>query len=251
MFSGISVPMVAIGVMVIWMRRGFLQAIRILAPLAGVYGIWFLTYGRHFTLPGTPLRPSQLLGRIPSYVYRGVASSSSRFVGNRAAGIVLLAVVAAWIIWRRRRARGSQAPIFAGVIGVVITFVIIATGRAQLSAIEVTAPRYAYCALAMLLPALAVAVSDLVRRVAIGSVLVAVVIVLLLGVHNVRLLRSDARLTEQRSQQVCGQLLAAVDIASHESVFVDYAPDPRFDPKLKLSTLMELRRRGQLATTCP
>jgi hypothetical protein len=118
-------------------------------------------------------------------------------VESMVAGGVALAVLAAWWAFHPRLALGRGAPAAAGMAGAVAFYLMTATGRVSLGIDASTSGRYVYIAAALLLPAVAVALSSAVPRVAPwNAVATAAVLALcaVVGAHNIDLMRERASL---------------------------------------------------------
>jgi hypothetical protein len=180
MCSGVGVTMTFVVGLAVLMRRGWRAAALNTAPLAAVYLVWYVAYGRD------------------SYAGRhGTISSVSRFVatgyrnafghigqvpgiGVALAVVLVLGLAVAWtrIPFDTLRRRAS-APA-ALLVGSAVFLAISGYGRSILGSGFARESRYVHLVAAMTLPALAVGADALVRRW--RFVFPAVVALLLIGV---------------------------------------------------------------------
>ncbi len=182
--SGVAVTMTVIVGLAAAIRRGPRIALFHVLPLAAVYLVWFVStardsyttnagFGEVARFIGTDLRATfDALGQLPG-------------LGALLGAALVFGLAVAWRPLRGRELRRRIAAPAALLIGGVVFLAIVAIGRATQPTTVFRQPpapsRYLYIVAALVLPALAVAVDALGRRLGrAGSI--AAVIVLLLGV---------------------------------------------------------------------
>jgi hypothetical protein len=166
--SGVAVTMVAIVVLSVLLRRGWRPALLHGAPLAVLFGVWYLAYGHEGVADDS--RPD--LGELVRFVGRELLHAA-RSIGDLDVVTILLVAVllvggALWAVDRRAApatdANRSWAP-WALAAGAVLFAVVTGSGRVStLGVAGAEASRYVHLLGAMLLPAVAVAGQAIVRR---------------------------------------------------------------------------------------
>lgn len=165
MCSGVAVTMTIVVALAVVVRRGWRAAAFHAAPLAVVYLVWWVPYGR----PATS-EQSYSPGPIVRFVAIGVGNGFGKLgqlPGVGAALGVLLVVGLGFAWWRmpitelRRRAAAPSALLVGAFVFLTISAVGRAAGRGPESA---RASHYAHIVAALALPSIAVAADALARR---------------------------------------------------------------------------------------
>lgn len=143
MFSGIGlVFLVAAGVWLVLTparRRDLLW----LAPVAIALGAWYIAYGHS----GQPPKPVSIAGNVsalPLYVLWGLGASVAGLIGEGGwfgPAVLLLAVTAIALTWRRRRPDAFAIAVAAALVTV---YLLVGLNRAQLGFEQSAAGRYVY-----------------------------------------------------------------------------------------------------------
>lgn len=114
-----------------------------LAPVALALGAWYVAYGH----AGAPPKPVSLAGNIevlPLYVLWGLGGSVAGLIGEGGLFgpmVLLLALVAIGLTWRRRR----PDPFAVGIAAALVAFyVVLGLNRAQIGYEQSGAGRYVY-----------------------------------------------------------------------------------------------------------
>ena len=243
LFSGVTVTMVVVAGLTAFMRRGWRHAALTVAVPAVVYGTWFLLAGQ--TEEAGDRGALDDVFRYPGFIWTGLRGAAEQAVGFPGAGPVVVLGLAAFLLRRGARSSGPAAPAFAGAIGAVVVYVIIAAGRAGLGVQQAEASRYTYIAVALALPALGVALSELVEH-ALGRRAAVFVLLLLVGLHNGGLLRDKSKEEARREQDVKGKVLAAAHLVTTQADILGGHPEPRYSPDLEVKDLRRMVRDGKL-----
>lgn len=243
MFSGIGVPLVTVAGLVALFRRGVKVALLTVLVPAGVYVTWFALVGKA-GYGSDDTDPASLL-RVPGYVWTGLSTSIQRALGLPGSGGVFLLLLAVWLLLRGRLRRTKASPAVAMAIGAAIMFGITAIGRSAGGSEQAGSSRYAYLSLALLLPAVALLLTEVVRRFP-PSRLVVLVLSALLFVHNVDQLHRNAAEEAEREQVIKRKLFAAIEIGDSGSQLLSTVPEPYFDPGVNVFALQRLSRQGKL-----
>jgi len=243
MCSGIGVTMVAVMTVTALLRRGMRDALLTVAVPGLVYAVWLALAGRH----GLNSQPRTLADvyAYPDYIWTGLRSAIEQATGFPGAGPVIVLGLAAWLLRRSGLASGPAAPAFAGAIGALLLFSIIAVGRTSLGVQQSEASRYTYIVIALALPAMGLALDALaggvaVRHGAIGFLLLLVVL------HNLGVLRDQAHRQAGQEQALRTTVLAAAQVASGPGVILNSRPDVVYDPDIVVDDLRRMQRQGSL-----
>jgi hypothetical protein len=250
MCSGIGVSMVVVVVIAVWLRHGFRRALLIGLPLAGIYFIWFVTvghsaYSRHSAFP-----------EFIRFIVLGLAFTFSSLGHSPVVGAALAVLLIAGIVTTVRTSsirdlRTRYAAPVALLVGAVAFVVITGFGRADNSLPSTdtyAASRYLYITVALLLPALAVAASQLVSRWASAWPVVALVLVL--GVPgNVLVLHRTNYLHTLDSYRQFFLSIARLPITSHLPRSLH--PDPYYDNAVTVGWLLAGVQSGRIPPPSP
>lgn len=165
MCSGIGVCMLLLGACVTLLRRGWRASLRAALVPAAVYLGWLAWVA--VVAPGqlstTPAHASQLL-LVPEYVWTGLTNALQGATGLVGLGGVLALGLGYWLLRNRRLARGPSAIAFAAPVAAVVFFAIVGVGRVSLGVAEAGSERYVHVWIVLLLPATALALTQLARR---------------------------------------------------------------------------------------
>jgi hypothetical protein len=244
MCSGLGPIMVAVAGMTALLRCGWRRALLVVVVPAVVYAVWLLTYGTHSTT--SPL-PHGDLALIPDYVVTGVTSAAAGISGLRFVGGLLLLPLAWWLIARAWH-RPDAAPVVALAAGTLLFFVVVGIGRIGLGVAESEQSRYVYITAILLLPATAVALSQLSRR----HVLAAGVVALAIGwggIHNVRTLGLSVQMTTGVRDHAQARIILASHLVGADAVVLPRPPEYGTAPDLTWADLVYLVRHDDLPGT--
>lgn len=162
MFSGVTVTMVAAAGLTVLMRRGLRQAVATVALPGAIYLVWFFLIGDKNI--GAHERRIDDVFKYPQFIWSGLRSAVEQTVGFPGAGTIIVLGLAAFLLRQADRASGPAAPVFACALGALLQVVVIAAGRAGLGFDQPAASRYTYIVMALALPAIGLALSELVGR---------------------------------------------------------------------------------------
>jgi hypothetical protein len=242
MCSGTAVTMVAVVGIAVLIRRGIVPALVQVVPLAVMYLVWWVDYGRE----GAPHHGRPGVRSFVDFVIRGLRTLVESLTEYRLVAVLLVLVVLGGVVigaldrppdWRKRYA----VPI-AMAIGCVLFFSITAIGRAAASVSDASKSRYIHIGLALVLPATAVALDALARR---WHVLLAPLAVLLLvgAPANLGEVKVLTRPPFQGSEEdVLG--LAASDVIA--SVQPDFRPFTRSERSITARWLRDGGASGRI-----
>jgi hypothetical protein len=186
MCSSVALTMlVVVGLAVLW-RRGWVAALLHTVPLVAIYVAWYFGYARQTNRRLVDKRAS--LGELVPFVRRALRTTFDGIGHSHGVGLLLVlifvvGIVVAWLnVGDRLRSRSGAAVALAIGAVLFIASVGLLRASAQLSGgprEHLYISRYVNISAALLLPALAVAVTALARRWRFVTPIV--VVVLLLG----------------------------------------------------------------------
>ena len=243
MCSGIGVVMVAVAAITAFLRRGLRAALLLALVPAVVFTAWYAVYGKSAASP-TPRSIGTLLA-IPEYTAIGLTSALTNFVGIPAMGTIIAVALAAWLLRSGRTAGTSRAIAFAGSCGAIALFVFIGVGRSGFGVEEAAAARYAYIAIGLLLPALALLASWAAAATP-WPTMVTVFVGVVLCMHNLSDLRAAVATERAREGVIRSHVLAAADIVASEEPVLRQQPDPSLNPDITMEALARFREQGWL-----
>jgi hypothetical protein len=245
MTSGVAVTMVALGAAVALARRGWRAFATYAVPCAAVYLVWFALIGHEGRSPTMGARATLLA--LPHYVMAGLANSLSAASGSTDLGPALLMAVVLFAAWRAgREGRSAAAPALLAVAGPLVFFAITAIGRDSFGPREADASRYVYISVALLLPAIGLGVTALVRA-SRGVGAAALAVLALVGVWNVGQLLDVRSALVAVSQQTERQTIAAAQLGAQGPTVPNALPLGNVNaPNITLVVLEQLYRQGAL-----
>jgi hypothetical protein len=242
MSSGVGIAMIVLPAVCVAVREGLRRAAVVVAVPAVVYLTWLLSTGATILhQPGG--ESAQTRGEIPGFVWTGMRSSAAALVGADWLAAAALAALLAWGVWRAWT-RQLPAAVPACACGAVADFLLTAFGRVNGG--DPTTSRYLYVGAALLLPAVALALTDLVRmRLPLTAIAAAGAVVAMFGQSTAVLVARAADLTAQtqRSRQF---ILAAVSLSDDTGALPLSLPDPGLGFLLPEEDALLLRVRGDL-----
>ncbi len=251
MCSGISVSLVAVAGMVALIRRGWQAALRVVSVPAAVYMVWFILIG-HVGFTVTHPTKSELL-QVPQYVWIGLTAAIDNTLGWQGAGAVVILGLAVFLAIQGPAAWRRGAVALAMAAGAVLFFAITGVGRIALGVSESNSSRYAYVAIALLVPAAAWAVNALARRVVGGRPLVLIfAAAVTINGFGVLIDYADGAASQRDTDKF--QLLAAAHLIVSGAPLLandQTQPDPVIAPQLTLGELRSMINDGAVPLDTP
>ncbi len=147
------------------------------------------------------------------------------------------------------RSKGPAAPAFACALGALMLYAIIATGRAGTGIETSGASRYTYLVIALAVPAIGLALADLVDAGGLASAgrrAVVCLLLLFVGVHNAGLLVDKSRVEKRLEQRLKARILAAAQLVNSPAVILGGNPEPQYSPDIVVDDLRRMHRDGKL-----
>jgi hypothetical protein len=173
-FSGTALGFLAAAAILGWIRRGWWRSALLLAPAGAVYLIWQLLYG------GSPasLAPHGLgyLTNVPLFFLGMFGAGYGLFTGILFVGPVLAALLAIWVVRRRRQWTGPRAIAFAALLASAVFALLTALTRSGGELSAAGSQRYVYLVVVAAMPAFALALDEVRMRRPAWNVVVALVI---------------------------------------------------------------------------
>lgn len=260
MCSGVGTTMLALVAFTTWAQQGLRRAVVIASVPALCFLAWYVPVGRAST-------PRFQWRTMPPFVATGLTHAFGAFVGDHATvvGAIVIAGIVLLLALRVGAEPRRTALASIGLIGALAFFVLAGLGRSFLGTTEAKSGRYAYVALALALPAVALALDTVLhgvatlwrsvrrgsgsRSVSIAVAVVAAVAVVPLAITNAVQLRDDTHGQVRGTTHLHNQLDAAATLLrSGESTFPNARPDAKFAPYLSAAQLKRMVDAGWLPT---
>jgi len=189
MCSGTGVTMTIVVGIAALLRRGWKLALADVSVPAVVYLVWYVTWGTEGQRNQSST--ADALRGLPGFVWRGVTDAIGGFFRVDLLGPVVLVLLVAWLVWRAKPRLEPWPLVLACSTGAILGNALTGIRRAGTDG---GASRYAYIVVVLLLPALALALQDVVapfvRRhgrpvaYAAAAVLVAFTVVQVVGLND-------------------------------------------------------------------
>lgn len=238
--SGVGVAMVAVVGMSTLLRRGWRAALAHVMPLAVIYVAWQAA----FPAQRETVRPSAADTMV--LFRRSLVRTISGLGGSLAVGVLLVVLLGIGAVELVRRCgwrglRGPRAPVVAMAVGAAVFAAIVAPGRAALS-LE-PAGRYLHILAVLLVPALALAATEVARdrRWAYPVVLVLLAAGIPSNLASVEPGRKDAFTLGNREQ-----LLVLAEVALTSGAPRDLRLQPGINDGVTVGWLSDGRRGGRI-----
>lgn len=187
--SGTGVTMAMVVGIAAFLRRGWKLALADVSVPALVWGTWYVTWGTEGQRNQSSL--GDAVTGLPGFVWRGMSDAFAGLFRIDILGPIALVALVAWIVWRARPGVEPWPLVIAMSAGALLGNALTGLRRAGTDG---GASRYAYVVIALLLPALALALQDVVGpfvrrhgRVAVYSVagvLVACIVVQVVALND-------------------------------------------------------------------
>jgi hypothetical protein len=250
MCSGIGVSMVAAVAIAVWIRNGLRRALVVALPLAVAYVLWFIAIGH-----GAYSSHSGLSDAV-RFAFRGLAFTFSSLGHSPFVGGALVALLVVGIVLTVRTSGSGELRARYGVpggllAGAVVFMVITGFGRATNSlpsSDTYAASRYLYVVAALLIPAIAVAASQVITRW--WRAWPVVVVVLVLGVPgNIAVMHRNNYLHTLDGYRQFFLSLPRLPVATHLPPSIH--PDPYYDSAVTMGWLLAGVRSGRIPPPSP
>jgi hypothetical protein len=247
MSSGAGVAMVVVPGIVVALRRGVRDGFGVIAPAVVVYALWLALAGSSILdHPGGA--STGLAGGVARFVWDGLAASTATLIGPTVIGAVALVALVGWmgVRWRRK---GVPPAVPACACGAVAMFLLTAVGRANGG--DATLPHYLSTGVALLMPAIALAVTDVLHalRRRGGPALSRVVVyagLCTVVAHSAWVLTGAAAAASNEDQQSRRIMVAAATLSGEAPPLADSYPEPHLGWAVSAADIVALRDRGDL-----
>ncbi|MEQ1873054.1 MAG: hypothetical protein ABL953_04940 [Ilumatobacteraceae bacterium] len=237
MCSGMGIPFVVAAAVVLVIDRSWLRLIRVVAPIAVIFGLWYLIWGSDSS---SGLPPASLKV-VPRFVWTGSTATLEGLTQLRGIGAVILVGCVVVLCLKPPQ----HALVLGCAAGAASMFVLTALGRAGLGQEQATASRYTYIAGALLLPVVVAALRTATATQP-RAWLVAVVFTSWAAVGNAADMSS---FTQARYDVVNGgrrRIEAAASLRDLALIDPNAVPDPTYNPNLTAGALRALVESGKL-----
>ncbi len=245
MCVGAGLALMVVPALVVAMRHGVRRGLATVAVPALAFLGWLELAGGHvLDHPGGASRGE--VGAVARFVWDGLSGSMATLAGATVLGSVALVALAAWVGVRWRQ-RGVPAAIPACAAGAAGLFLLTAVGRVNGG--DATTPRYVWAGAVLLMPGVALALSDMQwwvrRRAAFAPGLLAAGLLALTAHGATQLVGtvSTASAAADHSHQV---LLAAAALSRTGTALADSHPESDQAWAVTLADVVRLRDSGEL-----
>ena len=249
MCSGLGVTMVVVVGISTWLRRGWRFAAGHVLPLAALYAIWWQGEGRpHERSPSATfahVARETAAFAVAGVRYTFVALGHFALLGLVLAAAVVVGLALAWRPGGTSRLRGAGAPVAALLVGALMFLVVSGSGRWFFGADYASQSRYMYVTVALLLPAVGLAIQSIAQRwsYALPVLLAVLLVATAANAHEFAQQSGKAWAVDHRNLL---QALSASPLARR--VPADVVPSPLADPGLTIGWLLQARADGKVAT---
>jgi hypothetical protein len=242
--SGVGLTWLVVVGLFALMSFGARAAAQVVVVPALVYAAWFVPFGRAAAARDTNRVSATTLPAVPEYVWTGLTHALSSWVGIATSGGAL--ALALLIVGLRLASEPRQNALpLAMAVGSVVFFLIGAYGRLGLGPDEAAVPRYAYIAIALLLPLAARALSLVTPSAGVIVPVVSAVILTSTGLDQLVTRARDEADTEQRNRV---KIVAAEHLIQNGDRLVDQFIEPTRNPDLSARALASLMSHGNRFT---
>jgi len=242
-FSSVSQILIGVAALVVWLRRGWRAAVRLVSVPAAIYVVWFVLFARSAVERQSS---AGALLKIPLFIWSGVVATVETSVVFKGTGVLAVVALVVWVVthWDRRGSEAAAA--FALAAGVVVFFTIAGPGRvATFARSGVIEDRYVYFTWAFALPLIGLALTQLSERWRWREA-AAVALGLALVVHGLSGALDQTRNQERREANLKGLVLASARVVTTEPFLDDVLVDADSAPSLTAARLQRFQRRGDL-----
>jgi len=245
MCSTIGDAMVLGAAVLIFARRPKREAVRVFALPVVAYALWFVVVGRLGLTEHSDQFPLASFTGVPDYVWSGLSSALGQAFNLEGAGVAILVGLGAWVVWRG----GSlwhQNPALIGLCAAAVAFYALTALGRDSSTVSPGLSRYAYVAMALLLPVIAKLLSPAGQSHVARWAAVALLSFTALG--NVGQAQSWTSSRVSFTSGLKTDVLAAGKLLGSgvQDVSGPGAAPINFDPNLSASALADLQRSGWL-----
>jgi len=250
MCVGAGVAMMVVPALVVALRHGLMRGLATLAVPVLAYAVWLDLAGGHVLDHPGGASPG-MAGQVVRFVWDGMSGSLAALVGPMVLGSVALVALGVWLGARWRRI-GIPAPVPACAAGAVCVFLLTALGRVNGG--DATLPRYLAAGAALLMPAMALAVTDALHalrrlRIPRPDVAAPAVVTACLGVvvvHSAATLVSAVGTASVAADYSHRALLAAAALSAREPSLPDSYPESDQAWAVTVADVVRLRDQGDL-----
>jgi hypothetical protein len=227
-------------------RRRWRDTLLTPAVPAVAFLVWWAAQGRRAeTGVGTSTEDEW---RLVDWAWTGLTHAAETVVGIPQTGGLLVLALLAWWALHLDQATGRRSLAAASAVGAFAFYLMTGTGRVGIGMESALASRYVYVAAALLLPTVALAVSQAVPETVATTVFVLVVCALV-AFHNLGLLRDETSREMGYERRLRHEVMTAADElrAGGRPEWRDWVL--RFNPNLSPQDLRRIDEYGWLPSS--
>lgn len=243
--SGTSLPLLAVAALIAWQRHGFRRAVALFAGPAVVYAAWFLLQGRLSPPSGRASGVAQLLTAVPQYALSMLTDGFGRAFPVAVLGPILFSAVGIWAVLSYRGASWRHRPAYLLFLAAPLFALFTAYSRVNLGMVTATSSRYLYFAISMVIPLLALGMTELTQRFSlrVGAV---TALVGLLVLYNFGGLVSTINERQVRSDSARERFSASLALADqYPGVGSSVRPAAHWAPDATLGDIEDFATSGE------
>jgi hypothetical protein len=253
-FSGTALPILFAAGLASLHRQRFARTALVFAPAVLVYGFWYLLEGSRYK-SSIPSVFENGLGQgiidLSQFATTMVLRSLDGIFPVAGVGVVLAVAIFIWLVSRPRTDVERALPAITLAVAGVLFAVLTSFSRAGLGIETASSGRYLYLVIALVVPLLACAASQITTRRPVG-LLVMCVAVLSAGVVGYAALTVEAAGQSHAEQTSQGRLHAAIalsrDVPNSDSSRLAERPVRQWAPDLSVRDLQIIDERGWIST---
>lgn len=247
-FSGTAIPVLVAAGLVSLARRGPLRTAALLGPAAAVYLAWYALFVRGRGSTNGAVNFDHYAVGVPEYVGHYFVDGFQAVLPVVGFGAIAVACLLLWVVLTYSQWRGAAVAAYGLTAAAVLQATLTAVSRLQLGTDAASSSRYVYALIALMLLAIAMALTWAARerRAVIGAF---VVLILLVTGYNTGLLRrsgAEQATLEQASRQ---KLYAALELITAPGAA--YNPDEKVEslhaPDLTVADLIAMQEAGWIS----
>jgi len=246
-WSGTSIPLVVATVALMAWRHGWRRGVILGAVTAAAYLIWYALYSLG-TGPDTGGFGLHKLGiAMPQFIGVMLILGFGDIFPIPGLGFVVLLALGVWVVItiRRRINLPRALPTIFLIGGAAVFALLTAFSRATMSVGSGRSSRYVYLVTLLLLPALTVALTHVLRGRRPAILIASLLLVALAGYQTSVLVQASA--IQAKTEQSTKRLLsAALDLYLKDTpgLRLDASPDSRWAPDVQMHDLVDLYDAG-------
>lgn len=244
-FSGTAIPLLLAAGLVSLVRRGPMRSAALFVPAAVVYLAWYVLFAANRRSANGASTLDEYTVEVPRYVGHFFVDGFDAVLPFTGFGAIVVACLLVWLVLTYTRWRGMALAAYALTAGVVLQAILTAVSRLHLGTDGASSSRYVYALVALMLPAIAVALTWFARERR-GVIAALVVLILVVTGFNAALLGRAAAQQAAIEQDSRQKLYAALDLVTAPGAHYgsDVKVEPLYAPDISVAELLAMHAAG-------